>query len=833
MLKSNFDIRGAALHSYNGSNPIVRVPAGVEYIFNIYNGPRTHCDFIKRIELPSTVTHIQEGALENCRYLESISIPCGIKEIGTGAFSGCERLKRVSLWRISRIEGYLFDGCTSLEKIHIPKGVTKIGECAFRNCKHLESIEIPEGTKTICAGAFQGCIRLKRVKLPSTIREIRANAFEGCVSLTAISIPTGADLIDKTAFLNTGVRQVGSNGFFIMNKTLVDYVGDEVDIEIPAKIKEIGNSVFAGKHILSVEIPDGVKVINAFAFKNCQELERVRLPEGLEELGFYTFKDCRSLEEISLPASLRRMYDGAFEGCDRLNSIELPSGLEYCGTGAFAGCLSLEEIDLPNSLICISTEMLSGCKSLKDITIPSSVEKIEKGALSRCDALTSVKIPDTVKSINENALQGCQNLMSVEISEQSELTYIGGNAFANCPNLTRIVIPPRTKIIGTNAFCKSDVKDITLFALPRRGRTIFNGCPVPERVRCHADILGISIGDLDKAFSNDNDMNNIYVLKLSMSALADIGIESITDSELLRHISESPEVFSPLAIKCLDERELAAYISILNRVSPSILDYFIDLATEAGRSQIGAFLLEYKRAHYTAEQLIKYESEALDKSLGIREMTREDYEELFKIRYEGKRAKILKYIGREKTVEVPSRIDEYTVTDICKGSFKDCSVLEYVGLPDTIKSIGIEAFKDCKGLKSINLPIGVHVDDGAFIGCDSLGDKDGFFIVRGTLYHYSGTATAATIPGDVRHIHPYAFHSRTNLKELRVPGGIRVIAARTFIGTRLDDLYLTDSVKIMTWLSFNGDMPRSIHAPEGSYAEKFADENHIRFEAID
>ncbi|MDO5574481.1 MAG: protein kinase [bacterium] len=48
---------------------------------------------------------------------------------------------------------------------------------------------------------------------------------------------------------------------------------------------------------------------------------KVVIPEGVRGLGEYSFKNCRYLEEIIIPASLIEISDGAFDNCSSLKTI--------------------------------------------------------------------------------------------------------------------------------------------------------------------------------------------------------------------------------------------------------------------------------------------------------------------------------------------------------------------------------------------------------------------------------------------------------------------------------------------------------------------------------
>ncbi|MBQ7121100.1 MAG: leucine-rich repeat domain-containing protein [Clostridia bacterium] len=110
-------------------------------------------------------------------------------------------------------------------------------------------------------------------------------------------------------------------------------------------------------------------------------------------------------------------------------------------------------------------------------------------------------------------------------------------------------------------------------------------------------------------------------------------------------------------------------------------------------------------------------------------------------------AKITKYIGTQEVavLEIPSAIDEYTVTVIGKEAFKDVQCIRKVYTPDTLTTIeeyafanssiknalmnrsklltdiGAYAFSECKNLLQADMPMSlVNLGDYAFYYCDKL-----------------------------------------------------------------------------------------------------------------
>lgn len=136
------------------------------------------CSSLANIEIPETVTEIEESAFSLCSSLDSVSIPDGV----------------------TKIADYTFNGCSSLANIIIPGNVTTIGEGAFLACDSLTSVTISEGVTTIGKNAFYHCAALTNIELPCSVTSIGTEVFEGCSSLTSVTMSEGLVSIGSYAF---------------------------------------------------------------------------------------------------------------------------------------------------------------------------------------------------------------------------------------------------------------------------------------------------------------------------------------------------------------------------------------------------------------------------------------------------------------------------------------------------------------------------------------------------------------------------------------------------------------------------------------------------------
>ena len=75
----------------------------------------------------------------------------------------------------------------------------------------------------------------------------------------------------------------------------------------------------------------------------------VELHDGIKVIEKEAFKHCRSLREILFPPSVRAIKEYAFIGCSGLTTAILNDGLEVIGEGAFWR-YALVCIDIPPSV---------------------------------------------------------------------------------------------------------------------------------------------------------------------------------------------------------------------------------------------------------------------------------------------------------------------------------------------------------------------------------------------------------------------------------------------------------------------------------------------------
>ena len=439
------------------------------------------------IEIPSSVTNIENRAFQSCTGLTSIEIPSSVTSIGINAFQNCSGLTSIEIPEsVTSIGQYAFSGCIGLTSIEIPNSVTSIGEFVFSGCTGLTSIEIPESVTSIGRYAFSGCTGLTSIEIPSGVKGIGESVFSGCTGLTSIEIPDS-------------VRSIGSNAFYCCSG------------------------------LTSIEIPSSVTSIGINAFQNCSGLTSIEIPESVTSIGQYAFSGCTGLTSIEIPSSVTSIGINAFQNCSGLTSIEIPSSVTSIGINAFQNCSGLTSIEIPESVTSIERMAFSGCTGLTNIIVNegNQIYSSEEGILYNkektklilypCGKIGEVIIRNNVTSIGSYAFANWYELRDITIP--NSVTSIENYAFEGCTGLTKITMPG-TASLGLYAFYNvTNIEEVILTgegAMPNYTNSTYQYTPW---YRSRNNIKSITIRDGisrigDYAFYNSTGLQDIYVNKL-------------------------------------------------------------------------------------------------------------------------------------------------------------------------------------------------------------------------------------------------------------------------------------------------------------------------------
>ena len=226
-------VEGGAIYysNYRTSNDII----GSYMFYNPDYSPISPCA-ISKINLPNSVTGIEEGAFKSCTRLTDINIPNSVTSIGPETFKSCTSLTDINIPNsVTSIGERAFSGCTSLTDINIPDAVKSIETETFSGCTRLTDINIPNSVTSIGYSTFYSCTGLTSINIPGSVTTIGSNAFYDCTSLTDINIPNSVTSIGEQAFYNCDNLKsvymnastppfIGSQAFHNISKDLTIYI---------------------------------------------------------------------------------------------------------------------------------------------------------------------------------------------------------------------------------------------------------------------------------------------------------------------------------------------------------------------------------------------------------------------------------------------------------------------------------------------------------------------------------------------------------------------------------------------------------------------------------
>ncbi len=519
----------------------------------------------------------------------------------------------------------------------------------------------------------------------------------------------------------------------------------------------------------------------------------VVIPDGIQELGYGAFSSRKELVRVVIPNSVKSIGGHAFHGCTALTEIVIPAGVTKIGSYAFVACESLVRMEVEpgnpvyhsagNCIIETATNrLLYGCKTS---VLPSHITSIDGSAFYQCRGLTSITVPAAVTSIGIGAWEDCTALTHIEVEPGNPVYHSKDNCIIETKEACLVAgcqagtIPNGVVSIGREAFtgCKALTDIVIPDSVTRISANAFRNCTNLKKLVIPARVTRID----DSAFAACNALVSIEVAK------------------------ENPTYHS--ADNCVIE---TATNTLILGCQCSVIPNDV---TSIG---IGAF--EYCGL---TSIVIPY---------GVKEIGHGAFA----------------FCTSLTDVVIPD-----SVNSIEAFAFRGCESLTELVIPNGVQSIGESAFED-SGLTTVTLPLSVtSIGEAAFEYCDltikaprgsyaeEYAEAEGipfeadanadFMITQGELLAYTGKDEKVMVPEGVTHIGYEAFFASC-VEDIVLPSSIRSIGKEAFAYCMsLRRIVMPSSVTSIAPDAFELCMSLVIIAPRGSYAERYAAENHITF----
>ncbi len=386
---------------------------------NIINTEAFFNTNIKSIEIPNSVTSIEDGAFANCSNLQSVIFTGATNNsvtIKAGAFADCPALTSVDFGqaKIEKIGDYAF----------------ALNDSALRNMDHLENFSFP---LFISAGnnlgdyVLAGRSQLRNVNLPtgiSGIQTIPEHMVIQCPNLSSFVFP---DNCNQTSYDPTMFADVVNPQFYVKG---------------PAKdgtkfAKPRTSTWSAKKDVTGNNTPVTYRYTDPDTGKDIFEINQDGLVLGVNDEGILV--NCQ-FDPDNIPTSPQPVTIPAKVG-------------EVTLTGIAEGCFAS---DVKEKISKITIEDGSKINSLAD------------NSFANFDKLVEVELGDSINTIGKSAFEGCDLLEKVTIGEN--IHSIGDSAFANNPKLVDVFFdkPYQTDILGGNYLKSTDIgKDALTTGSPK------------------------------------------------------------------------------------------------------------------------------------------------------------------------------------------------------------------------------------------------------------------------------------------------------------------------------------------------------------------------------
>lgn len=197
----------------------------------------------------------------------------------------------------------------------VPDSVTEIGAACFSGDNYLVSLKLPDGLKRLPPASLESCMRLYDFDLPQSLEKIYSSVFEFNYYLTHLTLPSSLTEIEQLNFIGLyGLQSLTlaeDNAAFKLDETnglLMTADG--------TRLLHCFSDISPAEEII---LPEGVKIVDPFAFHYDYDVKRIVLPEGVETIGAMAFAMCPNLTEIVIPASVTDI--GAMDGLDGRTGI--------------------------------------------------------------------------------------------------------------------------------------------------------------------------------------------------------------------------------------------------------------------------------------------------------------------------------------------------------------------------------------------------------------------------------------------------------------------------------------------------------------------------------
>lgn len=420
---------------------------------------------IREITIPRGTVTVCRNAFRDCINLEKVNLPDTVTTIEEGAFAGDMLLSQISLEKVKKLGDNAFEG-TALNDLIIEKGCVHLGKEIFKDSA-LTSVEFKSDVSLIPPGTFSGCSNLESVTIDSPASGIGESAFEGS-GLKEIALPKSIETVGRRAF--AGCPNLEK--ITVENKDCILFDSEDT---------LTGGAVVSGYRASSARV---YAERYDYGFEECGVSYEISFDtDGGEnrQAGWYAYEGETLQETVAVPEKKGYTFQGYYAGENQMYdkegnltdaTYEVSSDLQMK-----AGWEKVEDTENP---------MLNQTPSPSPSVEPYPIDNVslpKKGAIrtvgnlkykvtksarkngtvsvvgAKSRKLSKAFIPASVKidgftfkatEVSSKAFKGCKKLKYVTLGKN--IRKIGSRAFYQDKKLKRVAVKSRKlKAVGKNA----------------------------------------------------------------------------------------------------------------------------------------------------------------------------------------------------------------------------------------------------------------------------------------------------------------------------------------------------------------------------------------------
>lgn len=646
----------------------------------------------------------------------------------------------------------------------------------------------------------------KNVLLP--VKEVvAASDYYGNYKVTKYIFEPNIEKVEIPRKYNRYVKSVifeGDN-----TQVAIDFLGSSTleEVRLPANITQFERpSTFRGCEMLKrVILPEKLKEIPAYFFKECPNLTTLVIPNSVTKIGREAF--CESgisqitlsenlttieamafsesgLTQITLPESLTTIEASAFNKT-KLETITIPEKVTAIPTDCFYQCENLTRAMFPNTLTTIDARAFRGCSNLTNIDIPTSLETIGVGAFGDCKNLkltNQFRFPDSMKEIGEAAFENCTQLGINQLIFPGNMENANIGAFKNC-DVTHVIVEEgaKTVTLTTNKYIKSITLPKTVSKLAG-----FLDAVELESFVIDEDAPLTEIGVL--TFFRSTKLKS-FICPKSVTKIGRMAFSECTALETVK----LPEGITSIGDRAFEYCSSMVNLNIPKGVKTIGTKAFLRCSSWRGEVDLPQITVLPQQVFYDCRNLKRLTlatgitsigEEALAQCGGLGALTFDegltsigqkafDWSSITELHLPESLKSLSNWMCHDcenlQKVTLPN-----SLTEIPEGAFRSCKQLTEINIPTALTTIRETAFDECAMLKELNLSNVTTIEECAFRNCTQL--------------------TKVILAKTLESIPVEAFSSCTSLADVTWPQNLKAISYYAFYEAPIATLQLPETV---------------------------------------